>query len=108
MEIPSGRNKGNVVRPIGIDIDPFRSPTEGNTAEGRPSQIVKDEFPTRIDEVSNTLFYIGWAILGEEEDQPFWKIRRIQQVGSVWEQKYAFGNQFYRSKWTDRASLPYL
>lgn len=107
-EVPSGRDKGNIVRPIGIEIDPYQSPTEGHSAEGRPSQIVKDEFPTRIDEVSDTLFYLGWAILGEGESEPYWKIRRIQQVGTVWEQKYAYGNQFYRYKWLDRSVLPYL
>ena len=105
--MPSGRDKGNVVRPIGVEID-FKSPTEGHDANGRPSQIVKDEFPTRIDEVSDTLFYLGWAELGSSESDPVWKIRRIQQVGTVWEQKYAYGNQFYRYKWSDRSVLPYL
>lgn len=104
----SGRDKGNKFRPIGIEVNPFQSPTEGHDANGRPSQIVKDEFPTRIDEVSDTLFYLGWAELGSSESDKVWKIRRIQQVGNVWEQKYAYGNQFYRYKWNDRSILPYL
>ena len=103
----SGKNKGNVVRPIGALVDPFRSPTEGHDANGRPSQIVKDEFPTRIDEVSTTLFYLGWAELNTVESEPSWKIRRIQQIGNVWFQEYSFGNQFYRYKWSQRANLPY-
>ena len=104
----SGNNQGNRVRLIGIEINPLRSPTEGHSAEGRPSQIVKDEFATRIDEVSDTLYYLGWAELGADEGEKVWKIRRIQQVGTVWEQKYAFGTQFYRYVWDDRSIIPYL
>ena len=76
----TGRDKYNTFSPIGIEIDPLRSPTEGHDAHGRQSQIVKDEFPTRIDEVSKTLFYLGLAELGQTEDEPYWKIRRIQQI----------------------------
>ena len=103
----NGSNKGNVVRPIGIELEPFRSPTEGHDANGRPSQIVKDEFPTRIDEVSDTLFYLGWAELGSDEADPVWKIRKITLSGTVWRQEYAFGNQFYRYVWNNRYDLPY-
>jgi hypothetical protein len=103
----TGTNKGNKFRPIGAEVNPFRSPTEGHDAAGRPSQIVKDEFPTRIDEVSDTLFYLGWAELNTPESDSFWKIRRIQQIGNVWYQEYASANQFYRNKWTERAILPY-
>ncbi len=103
----TGTNKNNKYRPIGIQIDPLRSPTEGNDAHGRTIVIARDEFPTRIHEVSKTLFYLGWAELGEAEDAPFWKIRRIQQVGNVWYQEFAYGNQFYRYKWTEHSFLPY-
>jgi len=106
-DVPSGRDKFNKFRPIGIEIDPLRSPTEGHDAHGRPSQIIKDEFPTRIDEVSKSLFYLGWAILGEAEDVPYWKIRRIRQIGNVWYQEYAGKEQFYKWKWTERSILTY-
>lgn len=103
----TGTDKGNNYRPIGVQIQPFRSPTEGHDANGRPSQIVKDEFPNRIDNVSDTLLYLGWAELNTAEDASFWKIRRIQQIGNVWYQEYAYANQFYRNKWTERTNLPY-
>lgn len=103
----TGKDKGNKLRPIGIEIEPLRSPTQGHDANGRPSQIVKDEFPTRIDEVNDSLFYLGWAELGADENAPCWKIRRILKIGNVWRQEYAFGNQFYRYIWTDRGTLPY-
>jgi len=104
----SNKNFGNVCRPIGIEINPIKYPTEGTDANGRTTQIIKDEFPTRIDIVSDTLYYLGWAELGTSDSDNGWKIRRIQQVGSVWEQKYAYGNQFYRYKWSDRSLLSYL
>lgn len=103
----TGTNKGNINRPIGAEIDPYRSPTEGHDAHGRPSQIVKDEFPTRIDEVNDFLYYLGWAELNTSESEPFWKIRRIRKVNSVWFQEYAYANQFYRYKWSERSFLPY-
>ena len=90
------------------NAQPRRWATEGHDAYGRESQIVKDESPTRVDEVSDTLFYLGWAKSTVNEDEPIWKIRRIQLVGSVWELKYANGNQYYRSIWDDRAILTYL
>ena len=103
----TGRNQYNKYRPIGLEISPLRSPTEGNDAHGRTIVIARDEFPNRIDEVSKTLFYLGWAELGQLEDEPYWKIRRIRQIGNVWYQEFAYGNQFYRYKWTERSLLPY-
>lgn len=105
--MPSGRDKGNKFRPIGIEVNPFRSPTEGTSAEGRYTVLVKDEFPVRIEEVNDFLYYLGWAELNSDEAEPVWKIRRIRQIGSVWYQEFAYGNQFFRYKWVDRAILPY-
>lgn len=91
---------------------PRRWATEGHNAYGREAQIVKDEITTRVDEVSDSLFYLGWAEYGMAEDEPYWKIRRIQQVSTVWEQKYAVDatgpNEFFRFKWSERYFLDYL
>lgn len=99
-------NTGNKFRPIGDDTV-FKSPTEGHDATGSQVNIVRDEFPLRIDIVSDELYYIGWAVLGASETSPEWKIRRIVKSGNVWNIGFAFGNQYYRYKWSDRASLPY-
>jgi hypothetical protein len=104
----TGRNKGTVVRPIGTNTNPIKFDTEGTDANGREIVLARPEVPTRIDEVSKTLFYLGWAELATDESDLLWKIRRIQQVGSVWEQKYVNGNEFYRSSWTLRAGYVYL
>lgn len=94
-------------RPIGIQKE-ILVPTEGHSAEGRSVIIARDEEATRIDEVSDTLFYIGYAELGTSEAANAWKIKRIQQVGNVWEQKYAGGDRFYRYRWTERSLLNYF
>jgi hypothetical protein len=104
----TGRNELNKTIPVGSNIAPPRFDTEGTDAHGRPTVIIKDEIPTRIDEVNDFLCYLGYAEYGAGEDEPKWKIRRIQQIGNVWEQKYAEGEQYYRHVWNDRASLVYL
>lgn len=104
----TGRNKANVVRPIGTNTNPIKFDTEGTDANGREIVLARPEVPTRIDEVSDSLFYLGWAELDTLESETLWKIRRIQQVGTVWEQKYVNGNEFYRYVWNDRASYAYL
>ena len=104
----TGRNKATVVRPIGTNTNPIKFDTEGTDANGRIVVLARPEVPTRIDEVSKTLFYLGWAELATDEGDPLWKIRRIQQVGSVWEQKYVNGNEFYRYIWDDRSGYVYL
>lgn len=104
----TGRNKATKQRPIGTNTAPIKFDTEGTDANGREIVLARPEVPTRIDEVSDTLFYLGWAELATPEDEPLWKIRRIQQVGTVWEQKYVNGEEFYRYVWDDRASYTYL
>ena len=103
----TGRNFANKQTPIGYNIEPWRFDTEGTDANGRYTVITKDEFPTRIHEVSKTLFYLGWAELNSAEDEEVWKIRRIRKLNTVWYQEYAYSNQFYRYKWTERSFLPY-
>lgn len=104
----TGRDKWNVVRPVGTNTNPAKFDTEGTDANGRTVVLSRPEVPTRIDEVSDTLFYLGWAELATPESDPLWKIRRIQQIGTVWEQKYVNGDEFYRYVWDDRASYVYL
>lgn len=95
-------------RPIGTNTAPIRYPTEGTNSYGRESQITKYEAPTLIDEVSDNLIYLGWADAGTLESDPKWKIRRIRRIGTVWDLKYANGNEFYRNVWNDRLTLTYL
>lgn len=60
-----------------------------------------------LDEVSDTLTYVGYAALGTDEGAPRWKIIRIQKIGTVTKAEYADGNMVYDNIWTNRASLTY-
>ena len=100
------------------NAQPKRWATEGTNAFGREVQIVKEEIPTRIDCVSDSLVYLGFAEWGMPDNEPYWKIREIQKIGTVWTQKYAAddygaehigrGNEFFKYKWDDRYILTYL
>lgn len=66
--------------------------------------------PFRIDEVSSTLFYVGWLdepSLNQSETSPIWRIRRIMQSGTVWKMQYADGDSNFIKVWSDRAILNY-
>lgn len=66
--------------------------------------------PTRIDEVTSTLTYIGWVkdyTHPVDETQPQWRIKKIEQMGTVWFMEYADGNGAYDNVWADRALLQY-
>jgi hypothetical protein len=51
---PNGRNKWNKSKPIGIETVTLYD-NEGTDAQGRQSQVVRDEYPTRVDEVTDSL-----------------------------------------------------
>lgn len=102
------RNLKGVSRPIGANEILIKPPHQGTDADGSSVVIVRDENPTRIDEVTSELIYLGWAEYGEDESAPVWKIRRIQLVGTVWEQKYVQGKQEYIFVWNDRSSYTYF
>ena len=95
-----------------VDIYDYRDPASmvchhNHDAYGYQTVIGKSDSPTRIDEVSNTLFYLGWAVYGAAEDRAVWRIKEISQTGSVWNQKYANGNEEFLNKWTERGIISY-
>ena len=66
------------------------------------------DHPIRIDEASSTLYYIGYAQnVGQDTSLERWKIKKIEQVGTVWEIKWADGEELYDNIWDNRASLNY-
>ena len=93
---------------IGLNESPILIPHEGTNANGRVVYIVKDESPTRIDVISDIMYYLGWAKHGTLEDEAKWKIKRIYQIGTVWYQEFADGNEFYDNVWDDRSVLTYF
>ena len=64
--------------------------------------------PQKIDEVSTTLVYVGYAqVSGANAAQAVWKIKKIEKIGTVWEFKYADGDELYDNIWNNRYSLNY-
>lgn len=96
-----------------MDITDYRDPASmicHHNFDAYQYQVIlgKADSPTRIDVVSDTLFYLGWAVYGAIEDQPVWRIKQILQSGTVWSQKFANGNEEFTNKWTDRGTISYF
>jgi len=61
----------------------------------------------RVDTVSPTLTYVGEAAIDVTESVAFWRIKRLNTVGTVLKIEWADGNEDYDNVWADRASLTY-
>lgn len=61
----------------------------------------------RVDDATTTVTYVGTAAIKTDESDPFWKIKKLETVGTVLKITWADGNEHYDNVWTDRASLTY-
>lgn len=62
----------------------------------------------RLDEVSDTLFYVGKAGIGRTNSDANWLIIRYTTVGNVLMSEYANGSENFDQVWNDRATLTYV
>lgn len=62
----------------------------------------------RLDEVSDTLFYVGKALIGKVNSDPNWLIIRYTTVGNVLMSEYANGSEAFNQVWNDRTTLTYV
>jgi hypothetical protein len=62
----------------------------------------------RLDQVSDTLFYVGKALIGKVDADANWLIIRYTQTGSVLMSEYANGSEAFDQVWNDRATLTYV
>lgn len=75
--------------------------------------IVATEKPDLVDEVSDTLFYMGWADIGADvatlTAAKFRIVKMEKGAGSptVWTRLYAGSTDLYTQIWANRASLIY-
>jgi len=60
-----------------------------------------------LDEVSDTLTYVGKAAPRSSTADPVWQIRRLSKSGTVLSVEYASGDDSFTNVWDDRASLEY-
>ena len=62
----------------------------------------------RLDEVSDTLFYVGKALIGASESNSVWQVVRYTTTGVILKSEYANGNEAFDQVWNDRATLTYV
>jgi hypothetical protein len=66
------------------------------------------QYPQKIDEISSTLVYVGYAqVSAADPTLVVWKIKKIEKVGTVWEIRYADGDELYDNVWDNRFSINY-
>lgn len=69
--------------------------------------VISRPFATRIDEVSTSVSYIGWAVPGTLDAAATWRIMRMTLTGTVTAIEWADGDEDFDNIWDDRASLTY-
>jgi len=83
----------------------------GNRIDSIPVEYTKfnnSDEPSRIDEISDTLLYIGYTRASiADENAPIWKIKRVSKIGSIWTIAYATGTDLYSNIWTNRLTITY-
>ena len=60
-----------------------------------------------VDELSDTEYYVGWSRSYSDPAGPFWRIKRILKIGSVWKFEFPVGSQDYKWIWDNRLSYIY-
>lgn len=62
----------------------------------------------RLDEVSDTIFYVGKAEIGKVDSDANWLIIKYTTTGNILKSEYANGVELFNQVWNDRATLTYL
>lgn len=74
------------------------------------AKLITSFSPTKnfaIDEVSETVTYIGAAKPGVGTDEARWQIRKVTEVGTETLFEFADGDDRYDNIWDNRALLSY-
>jgi hypothetical protein len=72
------------------------------------SDISAKRLTVRLDQVSDTLFYVGKALIGSVDSDSLWQIVRYTQTGSILKSEYANGGEGFNEVWNDRTTLTYI
>lgn len=102
--------------PLPVSISSFSLPSGAATSENQISEIIllndiieslePITYTSRLDEVSDSLFYVGKAIAGSLESEPKWQIARYTQTGGILKSEYA--SSLFDKVWSDRLTLVYV
>jgi len=60
-----------------------------------------------VDEMSATEYYVGVSDRFKDPSKPYWRIKRIWKIGSVWHFGFPNGRQDYKYIWDERLSYTY-
>lgn len=60
-----------------------------------------------IDEVTTTLYYIGWSKNGTDASKHNWRIKKIWKIGTVWHFGFPNGDEDFNYVWNNRAGYSY-
>lgn len=71
-------------------------------------ETLKKAYAIRVDEVSDTLFYVGKAEVGRIDSGAQWQIVRFSTTGSILTGEYANGSEAFDQVWNNRATLTYI
>jgi hypothetical protein len=72
------------------------------------SDTANKTLTVRLDEVSDTLFYVGKAVVGSVDANAVWQIVRYTTTGVILKSEYANGAEAFNQIWNDRATLTYV
>ncbi len=61
----------------------------------------------KIDSVSTGLTYIGYALPGTLETEPYWLVKKITVVGTVTTIDYSNTSKMFTDIWNNRTGLTY-
>lgn len=67
-----------------------------------------DGEPRKVDQVGDTLIYIGYAQDGVNDSDAAWMIKKIETIGTVTSITWAISYRYRINIWSDRASLVYV
>jgi hypothetical protein len=72
-----------------------------------PLEVLETWFTKRVDEVSSSLTYLGYAVPGTAESASGWLMIAVSKVGTVTAKKFKNGSTSFNTKWDDRAAGSY-
>jgi len=106
MSSHSDWRKAGLRKPTGPEHDEHSAVAD--LATGRRFKAVQDvPNTTIIDEVSDTVTYIGESIPGASTSAALWRIKKMVVDGTVTHFMFADGDDLFDNTWSDRASLSY-
>jgi len=66
-----------------------------------------ENFTIKVDEVSDSLTYVGRAARNSATDKPVWQLMKVTETGTITDVQWAEGRDDFKFTWDDRTSYSY-